>query len=270
MARSASTTNAKNVSGNTSQEAVLPINGALNNGALNNGALNNGALNNGALNNGALNNGALIIGKPGPFQIIDAVGCSSQDAPVAAPRRRYSCPNYDACLNLAVALDWDNFTCRGCSGEIEETLNWRARQATRKDLLAHVLCEGPGMGAQNNAACLDAALAGTAENHPIPLIETGILESATGVLSPLCLNSIRLQSASPLSPATSSEDQTREEEIYFELYEQMQGDACKSGEPLDGSAKTLDAEPCAGPCSVPTNFPEPQIPNTRLLKMAGR
>jgi hypothetical protein len=82
-----------------------------------------------------------MIGKPGPFQIIEDQGTTDQ--PISPPRRRYFCPHYETCLNLAAALNWDSFTCRGCCGEIEQTLLWRARQAQKKDKIAHELCELP-------------------------------------------------------------------------------------------------------------------------------
>jgi len=82
-----------------------------------------------------------MIGKPGPFQIIEEDGTTDQ--PIAAPRRRYFCTQYETCLNLAAALDWDSFTCRGCSGEIDERLLWRARQAQKKDKIAHDICDLP-------------------------------------------------------------------------------------------------------------------------------
>jgi hypothetical protein len=68
------------------------------------------------------------------------------EAPVEAPRRRYDCQNYCTCLDLAAALNWDNFTCRGCSGDIDEKLLWRARQALRKDEVARQVCDLPAIG----------------------------------------------------------------------------------------------------------------------------
>lgn len=70
-----------------------------------------------------------MIGNPGPFRIIqsDTQGCV--DAPMIAPRRRYNCPNYTKCLNLAASLNWDNFTCRGCCGEVDDHLVWEAQKA---------------------------------------------------------------------------------------------------------------------------------------------
>lgn len=84
-----------------------------------------------------------MIGKPGPFQIIENEGSGVVDSPMAAPRRRYECPNYQCCLDIAAALNWDNFTCRGCNGEVNEPLAWRAHQARRKDVLVDSICSLP-------------------------------------------------------------------------------------------------------------------------------
>lgn len=84
-----------------------------------------------------------MIGKPGPFQIIKNQEYGTVDGPISAPRRRYSCPNYETCLDLAAALNWDNFTCRGCSGEIDQSLYWRAHQMMKKDRVVRTLCEIP-------------------------------------------------------------------------------------------------------------------------------
>lgn len=69
----------------------------------------------------------------GPFQVIENDGSGSVDSPIEAPRRRYACSNYSICLNLAASLNWDNFTCRGCSGNVDEPLLWRARIAQKKN-----------------------------------------------------------------------------------------------------------------------------------------
>ena len=84
-----------------------------------------------------------MIGKPGPFQIVENDGHGVLEDPISPPRRRFSCENYETCLNLAAALNWDSFTCRGCSGEINDALLWRARQALRKDSFLIRLCNLP-------------------------------------------------------------------------------------------------------------------------------
>jgi hypothetical protein len=105
------------------------------------------------------------IGKPGPFEVklhnlvaaprrvsIVELGNSAPEmglddeppGPMAEPpRRRYECAHYDTCLDLAAALNWHSFTCRGCSGSVDETLMWRARQKARKDSVARALCDLP-------------------------------------------------------------------------------------------------------------------------------
>lgn len=86
---------------------------------------------------------AVQIGTPGPFQIIDTESISELDHPAEGPRRRYDCRNYETCLNLAAALNWDNFTCRGCSGCINESLMWRAQHQVLRDPMAKALCDLP-------------------------------------------------------------------------------------------------------------------------------
>lgn len=86
-----------------------------------------------------------MLGKPGPFQIVEAEGCGVVDNPMDAPRRRYDCQFYQSCLAIAAALNWDSFTCRGCCGKIAEQLFWRARQASKKDEIVGRLCELPSI-----------------------------------------------------------------------------------------------------------------------------
>jgi predicted Fe-S protein YdhL (DUF1289 family) len=89
------------------------------------------------------------IGTPGPFEVkLDPLRDRIQEAhpslhPDETPRRRYDCANYDCCLELAAALNWDSFTCRGCDGSANDTLLWRARQSARKDSVAKLLCKLP-------------------------------------------------------------------------------------------------------------------------------
>ena len=106
-----------------------------------------------------------MIGKPGPFQIIESNGTGLVDSPMCAPRRRYECHNYATCLDLAAALNWDNFTCRGCSGEIEESLYWRAHQASKKDAVVNSLCEVPEL-----SRCVPELLP-EAENAPLLFLQ---------------------------------------------------------------------------------------------------
>lgn len=88
-------------------------------------------------------NGENMIGKPGPFQIIDSDGAIVAESPLEPPRRQYSCSNYTTCLSVACALNWDSFTCRGCNCDVNEALVWRAHQALKRDNVANKLCELP-------------------------------------------------------------------------------------------------------------------------------
>ena len=84
-----------------------------------------------------------MIGEPGPFQVIENEGKGTVESPIDPPRRRYSCSNYNTCLSIGCALNWDSFTCRGCSGDVSEPLCWRAHQILRRDRIANKLCELP-------------------------------------------------------------------------------------------------------------------------------
>lgn len=86
-----------------------------------------------------------MIGKPGPFQIIASDESGTIESPMNAPRRRYDCQHYETCLAIAAALNWDNFTCRGCCEQIDEALFWRARQAIKKDSVVEKLCDFPSI-----------------------------------------------------------------------------------------------------------------------------
>lgn len=57
------------------------------------------------------------------------------------PDRNYDCMHYETCLDLAVSLNWSSFTCKGCSGEVNSALLWRAHQNQRKDSVAKALCD---------------------------------------------------------------------------------------------------------------------------------
>ncbi len=65
------------------------------------------------------------------------------DLPGDTLSRELDCQNYDRCLDLAAALNWESFTCKGCCGAIDETLTWRARQVSRKDSVVKALCGTP-------------------------------------------------------------------------------------------------------------------------------
>ena len=80
--------------------------------------------------------------KSGPFQVLPT---SSSDSP--KPDRKYNCKNYQSCLEIAAALDWDSFTCKTsadhCTGEVNENLVWKAHLAKRDDKVARKLCDLP-------------------------------------------------------------------------------------------------------------------------------
>lgn len=92
----------------------------------------------------------VMIGKPGPFQVVECEGDGNVDRAMSAPRRRYSCPNYQNCLEIGAALNWDNFTCRGCSAEVNESLVWQAYHARKTDAVASKLLSSthPQIGEQ--------------------------------------------------------------------------------------------------------------------------
>jgi hypothetical protein len=68
----------------------------------------------------------------GPFPVILDNSPPSKNP----PRRNHSCPNYEGCLSLAAALDWQSFSCLGCAGDPDVTLVWRAQLKRKDDPLA--------------------------------------------------------------------------------------------------------------------------------------
>ncbi len=94
-----------------------------------------------------------LIGTPGPFEVRTELlinhstsSSNTTDVPTPnsdVPRRRYECDSYEMCLGLAGALNWESFTCRGCSGQPSENLLWRARVSARKDSVAARLLKAP-------------------------------------------------------------------------------------------------------------------------------
>jgi hypothetical protein len=96
-------------------------------------------------------------GNCGPFEVVfgDSEGAvpavsagTSSVAPVVVcgdqePERRYDCSNYESCLKVAAALNWESFTCASCCGQIDENLQWRSCLNTRKDAVAKAICGRP-------------------------------------------------------------------------------------------------------------------------------
>ena len=57
--------------------------------------------------------------------------------------REFDCPQYDTCLSLTAALNWESFSCADCCGELNEQLLWRAHQNCRRDKSLAGLCQLP-------------------------------------------------------------------------------------------------------------------------------
>lgn len=71
---------------------------------------------------------------------------SASTSPVESsnlPVRNYDCQNYGTCLGLAAALDWSSFSCKGCSGEVDNRLLWRAHHRVRQNKALQSLCNLP-------------------------------------------------------------------------------------------------------------------------------
>jgi hypothetical protein len=79
--------------------------------------------------------------RPGPF-VLKSKECRFSEDEIG-PERQFNCSNYNNCLSLAAALNWDSFSCKGCSGTIDQTILWRAKAASKKDPSLHKLCDIP-------------------------------------------------------------------------------------------------------------------------------
>lgn len=79
----------------------------------------------------------------GPFQVINV--SPENSFPISeTPKRNFSCNNYEQCLGISAALNWDGFSCRGCNTQMpEEHLMWQARNAQKKDAVARKICDIP-------------------------------------------------------------------------------------------------------------------------------
>ncbi len=86
---------------------------------------------------------------PGPFQMIyndDSELTSADYSEGILPEiRMYNCKNYECCLNVVAALDWEGFTCSGCNGEQNEQLIWRAQGECNKDQTLRTICQLPDL-----------------------------------------------------------------------------------------------------------------------------
>ncbi|MCI5065638.1 hypothetical protein MRY87_07935 [bacterium] len=82
----------------------------------------------------------------GPFRLLEEELEAHEDAiprPMAAPTRRYECKNYERCLEIAAALNWESFSCKNCPGEMNEQLIWQAHSAQRHDAVSQQVCDLP-------------------------------------------------------------------------------------------------------------------------------
>ena len=59
--------------------------------------------------------------------------------------RHFECQNYETCLSLAAALDWQSFTCHGCNGRINPKLLWRAHQRLKVEPGLSAYCSLPAL-----------------------------------------------------------------------------------------------------------------------------
>ena len=76
--------------------------------------------------------------KSGPFQVL--AKDSNLLADGEGPDRNFACKNYNSCLSLAAALNWESFSCGGCTGTIDETIRWRAKGVSKRDSALRQLC----------------------------------------------------------------------------------------------------------------------------------
>lgn len=82
----------------------------------------------------------------GPFEVSSNYDSSSLTGNAAlaetcdVPIRNLDCENYDECLELAIALNWQTFSCSGCNGTVNENLKWRISRAVTQDKVARFLC----------------------------------------------------------------------------------------------------------------------------------
>jgi hypothetical protein len=83
------------------------------------------------------------------------VHSSSREHVRGTPYRNFDCPNYENCLGLAAALDWNSFTCRNCSGNINDQLLWRAYHIIKKDAELAELCDLPQLSEKTRTAAAE-------------------------------------------------------------------------------------------------------------------
>jgi hypothetical protein len=78
---------------------------------------------------------------PGPFE--QKLSEDTDPACEGEETRSLDCPHYEQCLGLAAALNWDDFSCIGCSQEVNRSLVWRAHVSAKRDAIVTALCALP-------------------------------------------------------------------------------------------------------------------------------
>lgn len=74
----------------------------------------------------------------GPFKVKKVALAVNDELPIED--RCYDCKNYDLCLNLAAALDWDGFCCTNCDKSVDQKLVWQALKIKKADRVVEELC----------------------------------------------------------------------------------------------------------------------------------
>jgi hypothetical protein len=109
--------------------------------------------------------------KNGPFAILEEKGDGEVSAPVFPALRHYDCPNYETCLSIAIAQDWDNFGCNGCVGTPRDSLIWKSHVANRRNKVNETLSKLPEINyiSNVNPEFLSVKLIGLSTGDPKPL-----------------------------------------------------------------------------------------------------
>ena len=69
--------------------------------------------------------------KKGPFQIIIDVEDNWPFTKSGFSERIHSCIYYQTCLEIAATLDWDDFSCRNCTGSINQAILVQAEERVK-------------------------------------------------------------------------------------------------------------------------------------------
>ena len=93
---------------------------------------------------------------PEQTTIVELPDCS--DLGPTRVARKFDCPNYDHCLSLCAALNWDSFSCGGCCGEINQQLVWRAHHSIKSDLELACVCKLPTLTSATKRRSPDSPL----------------------------------------------------------------------------------------------------------------